>query len=64
MTATKKEAKAACAEPLVIDVKKAAKRLGIGYDRALAAVANGEIPTIKIGGRRVVPVAALERMCA
>jgi excisionase family DNA binding protein len=50
------------AEPLVIDVKTAAERLGIGYDRALDAVAAGHIPSIPMGSRRVVPVAALERM--
>lgn len=52
----------ATAKPVVLDVAAAAKRLGIGADRAYAAVAAGHIPSFMLGRRRVVPVAALERM--
>jgi excisionase family DNA binding protein len=44
-------------------VEEAAKRLGIGRGQAYAGVRAGQIPSIKIGKRRrLVPVAALERM--
>jgi excisionase family DNA binding protein len=49
-------------EPLVVTVKEAGKRLGISEERAYAAAAAGQIPTIMLGKRRAVPVAALERM--
>jgi excisionase family DNA binding protein len=42
-------------------VPEAAKVLGIGRSNAYAAARNGDIPTIKIGKRLLVPVAALER---
>jgi excisionase family DNA binding protein len=47
--------------PLVIPVPEAAKLLGIGRNTAYEAVARGEIPSIRIGRRLLVPVAALER---
>ena len=47
---------------LTITVTEAAKRLGIGRNSAYAAAKDGTIPTIKIGRRLVVPVAALDRM--
>jgi excisionase family DNA binding protein len=43
-------------------VVEAAKRLGIGRNQAYEAAKRGEIPTIKIGKRILVPTAALERM--
>jgi excisionase family DNA binding protein len=45
-----------------ITVPKAGKTLGIGKNQAYAAARRGEIPTIKIGKRILVPLAALERM--
>ena len=36
--------------------------LGVGRNQAYAAAQRGELPTIKIGNRVLVPVAALERM--
>ena len=47
---------------LTITVTEAAQRLGIGRNSAYAAAHDGTIPTIKIGRRLVVPVAALDRM--
>jgi hypothetical protein len=49
---------------LTLNGKETAKRLGISVERCYAAMAAGHIPTIPMGGRRVVPVAALERMLA
>ena len=43
-------------------VVEAGRRLGIGRNQAYEAVRRGEIPTIRIGHRILVPVAALERM--
>ena len=47
---------------LILTVKETAKRLGIDIARAYEAAEAGQIPTIMLGKRRVVPVAALERM--
>ena len=47
---------------LTITIIEAAQRLGIGRNSAYAAAHDGTIPTIKIGRRLVVPVAALDRM--
>jgi excisionase family DNA binding protein len=38
-----------------ISVREAAEMLGIGKSAAYAAVANGEIPAIRIGKRLVIP---------
>ena len=46
----------------VVSVREAAKILGIGRDSAYAACRKGEIPTIRIGRRLLVPIDALERM--
>jgi excisionase family DNA binding protein len=51
-------------EPLTLNGKQVAQRLGISPERAYAAIHAGQIPTIMLGGRKVVPVAALERMLA
>jgi excisionase family DNA binding protein len=51
-------------ERLTLTVDEAARRLGIGRGQAYAGVRVGEIPSIKIGKRYLVPIAALERMLA
>lgn len=43
-------------------VPEAARRLGIGRSLAYAAVESGEIPSIRIGSRLLVPSAALEEL--
>ncbi len=43
-------------------ITEAAKILGIGRSAAYEAARTGQIPTIKIGKRILVPVAALERL--
>jgi excisionase family DNA binding protein len=45
-------------------IQEAAKVLGIGRDQAYTAARLGQIPTIKIGRRLLVPVPALEKMLA
>lgn len=49
-------------ERLTLTVEEAGKRLGIGRNGAYDAVRRGEIPTIKLGRRLLVPIAALDRM--
>ncbi len=39
-----------------------AKILGVGRNAVYAAAARGDIPILRIGGRRLVSRAALERM--
>ena len=43
-------------------VVEAAKILGIGKNKAYEAIAANQIPSIRIGGRIVVPRAALQRL--
>jgi excisionase family DNA binding protein len=45
-----------------ITIPEAAERLGIHRDSAYTAAARGQIPTIRIGKRLLVPTAAFERM--
>jgi excisionase family DNA binding protein len=45
-----------------LTVEEAAKELGISKASAYEAARTGELPTIRIGKRILVPVAALERM--
>ncbi len=45
-----------------LSVEEAAAFLGIGRNTAYSAVKSGEIPSLRIGGRVLVPRAALERL--
>lgn len=45
-----------------ISVEEAAKILGIGRNTAYEAARSGELPTIRVGRRILVPYAAIERM--
>jgi excisionase family DNA binding protein len=42
-------------EPLTLTVEEAARALRIGKNQAYAAVRSGQIPSIKIGRRLLVP---------
>ena len=46
----------------VLTVEQAGKRLGICRNSAYEAVKKGEIPSIKVGGKIIIPVVAFERM--
>jgi excisionase family DNA binding protein len=48
-------------EKLTYSVDEVAKLLGISRNSAFSAVQAGEIPSIRIGHRRLVPRLALER---
>jgi excisionase family DNA binding protein len=47
---------------LTISVPEAGKRLGIGRNQAYEAARHGEIPSIRVGKRLLVPIAAFERL--
>jgi excisionase family DNA binding protein len=47
-----------------LTIVEAANRLGIGRNQAYEAAASGQLPTIRIGKRILVPVVALNRMLA
>lgn len=51
-------------ERAVCTIPEAGAMLGIGRASAYLAAARGEIPTLKLGGRRVVPLVQLRRMLA
>jgi excisionase family DNA binding protein len=51
-------------EKLTLSVTEAGQLLGIGRAAAYEAAKNGQIPTVKIGKRLLVPLAALERLLA
>jgi hypothetical protein len=46
----------------VVNIERTAKVLGVSRGSAYEAARRGEIPTIRIGHRLVVPTAALLRM--
>lgn len=49
-------------EAQTLSVPQAAKILGVGSSSAYAGIKRGEIPSIRIGGRLLVPKPALEKM--
>jgi len=49
-------------EKLTYTVEQVAEHLGIGRNSAYEGVKTGDIPSIKIGKRILVPVAAFEKM--
>lgn len=51
-------------ERLTISVPEAARRLGIGRNQGYECARRGEIPTIRLGKRLLVPLAAFEAMLA
>ncbi len=50
--------------PLTLTVEQAAKLLGIGRSTAYELVQTGDIPSLRLGRRIVVPVARLAEMLA
>jgi excisionase family DNA binding protein len=59
-----KQAEEARARRQTLTIEEAARVLGIGRNSAYEAARRGEIPTIKVGRRLVVPRAALDRILA
>jgi excisionase family DNA binding protein len=58
----KGDAMGALQERLTVNVPEAAKLLGISERSAYEAVRRGEVPAVRVGGRWLVPRAALERL--
>ena len=51
-------------EPLVLTIAEAAEALKVSERLAYALAAEGVLPIVKLGARRVVPVEALKQMLA
>jgi excisionase family DNA binding protein len=49
-------------ESLTLSVDQTAKLLGLSRNGAYEAIARGDVPSIRIGRRLLVPRVALERM--
>jgi excisionase family DNA binding protein len=49
-------------ERLTLTVEEAAEALGIGRTLAYDAVRRGELPTVRLGRRLLVPQSALDRL--
>ncbi len=49
-------------KPLVTSIPRAGRALGLGRYAAYEAARRGQLPTIELGRRKVVPVRALEEM--
>jgi excisionase family DNA binding protein len=49
------------AQPTTLTVVEVAKRLKIGRNQAYQAVHKGQIPSVRIGHRLLVPTVAFER---
>ncbi len=52
------------AERPTLTVEEAGRFLGLGRSASYEAVRRGEIPSLRLGRRRVVPTAALRRLLA
>ena len=52
------------AESLIMTVEEAGKLLGLSRGSAYQAVRTGELPSLRIGTRWLVPRAAIARMVA
>jgi excisionase family DNA binding protein len=62
MTDDRYSMRAQPAERQTLTVEEAARVLGISRSSAYEAVRRGELPTVRIGRRYVVPRVALERL--
>jgi len=48
-------------QTLAVSVAEAAKIVGLGRTKVYAAIADGTLPTVKIGRRRLVRIEALNQ---
>jgi excisionase family DNA binding protein len=46
----------------ILSIVEAAERLGVSYQTAYKWVERGELPTVRVAGRRRVPAAALDEI--
>ncbi len=61
MTTQKERAQDAKTPPLALSVAEAAIALRMCTNSVYAAVRSGDLPSVRIGGRIVIPVGALQR---
>jgi excisionase family DNA binding protein len=54
----------AVTEPLLVSVREAAKRLGLGRDAAYQLVREGRLHSVALGRKRLVPVSELAAFVA
>jgi hypothetical protein len=47
---------------LVVDIATAGRMLGISRSSAFKAADSGDLPSFRVGGRRLVPVKALRQL--
>jgi excisionase family DNA binding protein len=52
------------ADAIAINVRQAAERLGLGYVKTYELVMGGELRSIRVGSRRLIPVTALTEFVA
>jgi len=51
-------------EKQTVTIKEAAQQLGLGHNAIYRAAKNGQIPSIRIGNRILVPKAVMQRLLA
>jgi hypothetical protein len=56
------EVRRALAEKVSVPVEIAGRAFGLSRGAAYTAVRNGQIPSLKIGGKYVIPTAPIRRM--
>ena len=49
-----------CSNPLALAIEEAARLLGVGRSTMLALLSSGRVRSVRVGGRRLVPIKALE----
>ena len=51
-------------EPAALRMRDAAKFCGIGRTTLYQMISDGKLPNVKVGGRRLIPLAALKALVA
>ncbi|HLI00657.1 MAG TPA: helix-turn-helix domain-containing protein [Acidimicrobiales bacterium] len=51
-------------DPLMVPIETAAEMLGLGRTTTFTLIKTGELPTITVGRRRLVPVDAVRKFVA
>jgi len=55
-------AEASKAAPRLVSVADATVMLGLGPSTVWSMISEGRLPSVKLGGRRLVPVSAIDRI--
>jgi excisionase family DNA binding protein len=51
-------------QPMLLDIGEVAKKLGLGQTKTWELVATGQIFSVRVGKRRLVPVESVEKFVA